>query len=204
LYYSSDSGSTWRYIAGNLAGTNQPSLRWAAIQHLQSGGTVYWVAASTGLYVTDTLNGTSTVWVQQAANSIGNSVCDMVDVRQPDGLVAVATHTRGVYTANITSLNDITTVDNLDAPNANMQVELYPNPSLGKASISYHLQQAEENMQLRIYDQRGMLIQEIPLSNAHTGNNIQAIDISRQSAGVYFCSLVTAEGMKTVRMLVVK
>jgi hypothetical protein len=203
LFYSSDSGKTWAYSAGNLDGTNQPSLRWAAIQHLKSGGTIYWVAASTGLYATDSLNGKLTVWVQQGAGSIGNSVCDMVDVRQSDGLVAVATHTRGIYTANITSLNDITTVHNLNLPAAAMQVELYPNPSSGKASISYNLP-AEENVQLRIYNQSGMLVEETSLNNSHKGDNLQSIDLSKQPAGVYFCSLVTAESVKTVRMLVVK
>lgn len=205
LFYSSNGGTSWTFSAGNLHGTNQPSLRWAAIQHLASGGTIYWVAASTGLYATDSLNGASTVWVQQATNTIGNSVCDMVDVRQSDGLVAVATHTRGVYTANITSLNDITTVHNLNAPVADMRVELYPNPSSGRASISYYLQaEANENIELRIYNQSGMMVQEMPLNNTHAGDNIQPIDLSNQAAGIYFCSLVTANSVKTIRMLVVK
>ena len=203
LFYSSNSGTTWTRIGGNLNGSNQPSLRWAAIQHLPSGGTIYWVAASTGLYATDSLNGNSTVWVQQATGSIGNSVCDMVDVRQSDGLVAVATHTRGVYTANITSLSNITTVHNLNATIADVQAEIYPNPSSGRASISYNLP-LEESVQLRIYNQRGMLIQETSLNNAHQGNNSQSVDLSSQAAGIYFCSLVTAESVKTIRMLVVK
>ncbi len=205
LFYSSDSGATWTYTAGNLSGTNQPSLRWAAIQHLPSGATIYWVAASTGLYSTDSLKGTATIWVQQATNSIGNSVCNMVDVRQSDGLVAVATHTRGIYTANITSLNDIATAVNEPvAPASLLQVELYPNPSRGEASIAYHLQQNSENVVLRIYDQHGMLVQEMPLSNAHAGDNIQTIDLSSRAAGIYFCSLSTSNAVQTVRMLVVK
>lgn len=203
LFYSSDSGSTWTYTAGNLDGTNQPSLRWAAIQHLKSGGTIYWVAASTGLYATDTLMGDSTVWVQQATNTIGNSVCNMVDVRQSDGLVAVATHTRGIYTANIPSLNDIATVHNINNPNATMRVEVYPNPSSGTASLNYYLP-VQQNVQLRIYDQRGMLVQQTVLTNTHPGNNIQPLDFSTHSAGIYFCSLIAGDNVKTVKILVVK
>ena len=202
LFYTSDGGATWLRIAGNLNGTNQPSLRWAAFQHLKTGGTIYWVAASTGLYATDSLNGNSTVWVQQATNTIGNSVCDMVDVRQSDGLVAVATHTRGVYTANITSLSNIVTVHNLKS-NTDLQVAVYPNPTSGKASLSYYLP-SEGNVQLRIYDQRGTLIQESQLNNSRQGDNLVPIDLSKQAAGIYFCSLVSGDKVKTVKMLVVK
>jgi hypothetical protein len=84
-----------------------------------------------------------------------------------------------------------------------VQAEIYPNPSSGRASISYNLP-LEESVQLRIYNQRGMLIQETSLNNAHQGNNSQSVDLSSQAAGIYFCSLVTAESVKTIRMLVVK
>lgn len=203
LFYSSDSGRTFTYSAGNLDGTDQPSLRWAAIQHLPSGGTIYWVAASTGLYATDQLNGKLTVWVQQATTTIGNSVCDMVDVRQSDGLVAVATHTRGVYTANVTNLSQITTVHNVTQQNTNLRAEIYPNPSSGKATLSYNLAE-EGNVQLRIFDQQGNLIQESQLTNARQGDNTTSVDISKQPAGIYFFNLIMGDKVKTIKMLVVK
>ncbi|HTB30414.1 MAG TPA: T9SS type A sorting domain-containing protein, partial [Bacteroidia bacterium] len=206
LFYSSNSGTTWVRIGGNLntSASKQPSLRWASFQHLPSGGTIYWVAASTGLYATDSLNGSSTVWVQQATGSIGNSVCDMVDVRQSDGLIAVATHTRGVYTANVTSLNDITTVHDINVPKSSMQAEIYPNPSSsGKATISYYLP-ANGNMELRIYNQQGMLVQQSQFNNVAAGDNIISVDMSRQAAGIYFCSLIAGDNVKTMKLLVVK
>ncbi len=206
LFYSSDGGTTWARIGGNLnftVGTTQPSLRWAAIQHLPAGGTIYWLASSIGLFATDSLNGQSTQWVQQGTASIGNSVCDMVDVRQSDGLVAVATHTRGVYTANITSLSNIATVHNLAAQNQDLQVELYPNPSSGKASLSYSLPEAGV-VQLRVYDQKGNMVKETQLNNAHKGNNLELVDISNQAAGIYFISIMDGDKVKTLKMLLVK
>jgi hypothetical protein len=203
LFYTADGGTSWARIGGNLNGANQPSLRWAAIQHPKSGGTIYWIAASTGLYATDTLRDSATIWVQQATNTIGNSVCDMVDVRQSDGLVSVATHTRGAYTANITSISDITTVHNLNPPVADLQVEIYPNPSSGKAFIHYYLPN-EENVQLKIYSEGGVLVKQMAINDSKPGNNILPIDISRQAAGIYFCSLATSDKVKTIRMLVVK
>ena len=203
LFYSSNSGTSWVRIGGNLNGSNEPSLRWAAIQHLPSGGTIYWVAASTGLYATDSLKGNSTIWVQQGTGTIGNSVCDMVDVRQSDGLVAVATHTRGIYTANITSISNITTVNNLNPAAADMQVDLYPNPSSGKATLSCNLLQ-EGNMEMTIYNEQGQVVQQTQYNHLQPGNNLLNIDISRQAAGVYFCNLICGDKVKTVRMLVVK
>ena len=148
------------------------------------------------------MNGKLTVWVQQGTTSIGNSVCDMVDVRQSDGLVAVATHTRGVYTANVTSLSQITTVHNINQPNTNLQAEIYPNPSSGKATLSYNLAEVG-NVQLRVFDQRGNLIEESQL-NANNGDNITCVDISKQPAGIYFFNLVMGDKVKTIKMLVVK
>ena len=44
-----------------------------------------------------------TVWTQEAANEIGNVVCTMLDWRNNDGTLAVATHGMGVFTTQITA-----------------------------------------------------------------------------------------------------
>jgi len=49
-----------------------------------------------------------------------------------------------------------------------------------------------------------MLVQETNLSNAHAGNNFQPVDLSNHAAGIYFCSLIAGDNVKTVKMLVVK
>ena len=144
LFYSSDGGTTWSYVSGNLHSTNGPSLRWATFMHPSAGGTIYWVATSTGVYATDSLNGTKTTWVQQGASTIGNSVCNMIDVRPSDGLVTVATHTHGIYSAYVTNVNQVATVHNLTDPVSAMQLKVYPNPSSGTASISFTLPQENE------------------------------------------------------------
>ncbi len=115
LYYSTDGGNSWLDIAGNLeqnpdGSGNGPSCRWASI--LNYGGTKsYYVATSTGLYSTTQLNGTSTVWAQEGANTIGNVVSDMVISRETDGKIVIATHGNGVYSSHV-STN--TTTDSSD------------------------------------------------------------------------------------------
>ena len=101
LFHSSDAGANWTAIEGNLTGTDNsvtpgPSLRAAAI--LPTGAsTQYIVATSTGVYSTTSLNGGSTSWVQEAAAEMGNVVVADLDVRLTDGVVAAATHGRGIF-----------------------------------------------------------------------------------------------------------
>lgn len=203
LFSSSDGGKTWGSVSGNLHGTNGPSLRWITIMHPASGGTIYWVAASTGLYATDTLTGSTTTWVQQSTNSIGNSVCNMVDVRTSDGLVAVATHTHGIYTANITNVNQVATVHNIIAPPTALQLKVYPNPASAQAYVSYNIKE-EGDIVLKIYDIQGRLIKEISDNHVAVGQHIIPINGSAFSDGIYFCTLQTGDLAETTRLIISK
>jgi len=80
MWKSSDGGQTWRK-------TTAPDQ-----------------VHSVSCIAQNTLDGMSTVWVQEGASTIGSVVVDMVDVRQSDGFVAVGTHGNGVYTATVTEL----------------------------------------------------------------------------------------------------
>ena len=68
-----------------------------------SGISHYFLGTNIGVYFTNTLNGGSTVWNQEAVSSIGNAVTVMLDWRDNDGTLAAATHGKGVYTAPVTS-----------------------------------------------------------------------------------------------------
>jgi hypothetical protein len=101
VFHSSDAGSNFANVSGNLeqnpdGSGNGPAVNWAAITH-HPGLETYFVATSTGLYSTSSLNGTSTIWQQEGGNNLGNVVVDMVRIREDDGLVLVATHANGVY-----------------------------------------------------------------------------------------------------------
>jgi|GEM_PF-150388 len=101
IFYTEDGGDTWTDISGNLEenpdGTGSgPSVRWLAILGYNDK---YFVGTSTGLYSTDALNGDQTIWVQENPGGIGNVVVPMVKTRD-DGMVAIATHGNGLYSAN--------------------------------------------------------------------------------------------------------
>ena len=102
LFYTTDGGSNWSDVSGNLeqnpdGSGDGPSCRWAAI--IPGGG--YFVGTSTGLYSTAALNGSSTVWAQEGSGNIGNVVVDMMDTRLSDGVIIAATHGNGMYSATL-------------------------------------------------------------------------------------------------------
>lgn len=204
LFLTNNGGVSWSRIGGNLNGVNQPSLRWAAIQHLSSGDTIYWVAASTGLYATNHLLGNSTVWVQQGTNTIGNAVCDMVDVREGDGLVAVATHARGVYTSNITSVNQIASVQPTSAfISAGVHLSVFPNPFTQHASISFTLPD-ERFVQMTIYDVQGRIVKQFAGSIMTQGLHIIPFQSGSEAAGIYYCRLQAGNDVQCIRMALMK
>ena len=105
IWHSNDAGATWSDISGNLeensdGSGNGPSVRSALILKHKSTQ-MYFVGTSTGLYSTTSLNGTSTTWVHEGAQSIGNVVVDALAGRESDGYIAVATHGAGVFTVNL-------------------------------------------------------------------------------------------------------
>ncbi|MEO8166777.1 MAG: FlgD immunoglobulin-like domain containing protein [bacterium] len=122
LYYTNNGGTSWTDVEGNLAGTvvagvsNGPSCRYAAI--VPSGTTTtYYVGTSVGLYSTTTLNGSTTVWAQEGATSIGNVIVSSIDARTSDGVIAVGTHANGVFTNSGTTGGTTVNVFSGDANN---------------------------------------------------------------------------------------
>jgi hypothetical protein len=98
LYHSTDGGQTYAAVEGNLAGTGNdgPSVRSTSILPFNNE-VIYIAATSSGIYSTQTLNGSSTVWAQQAASTIGNTPSSWIDSRPSDGRIVAATHGRGIF-----------------------------------------------------------------------------------------------------------
>lgn len=203
LFYSSDGGTTWNKVAGNLeqnvttGSGNGPSCRWATIMPV-SDGYVYLVATSTGLYATDTLNGTNTVWVQQGANTIGNLVCDMLDARVSDGRVVLATHGAGIFSATITSVNDIVSVHNLQP--VSMQLDLFPNPTNSLATLRYSLD-AEAPVRMRLLDELGREVRMLDQGKQGRGEHSITIDRNGLATGLYYVSLQYGDAVETRKLV---
>lgn len=106
VFYSEDGGDTWSDVSGNLEenpdGTgNGSSVR---VARIHGNATRFFVGTSTGLYSTELLDGTSTVWIREDETGIGSTVVEHM-VTRLDGLVVAATHGNGVFSADV-PLND--------------------------------------------------------------------------------------------------
>lgn len=205
MFYSTDAGSTWAKCAGNLeqnlnGSGSGASIRWISILPV-GNGKVYLAATSTGIYATDSLNGTSTVWVQQGINTIGNVVCDMIVTRISDGLVVIATHANGIYTTNITNLNDIVTVNDIVSSKTDLKLINYPNPVKQSTTIEFSLNR-KSSVNLQIWDDCGRLIETLVNETMSEGKHTLIFDKKNLSAGMYYYSL-TADNKRTTNKMVI-
>ncbi|MFA7359999.1 MAG: T9SS type A sorting domain-containing protein [Candidatus Kapaibacterium sp.] len=100
LWYTTDGGTSWTDIEGNLSGNTGPSIRWAEIFYVQSVPHIF-LATSVGVYYTTSLSGGTTAWTQEAVNSIGNVVSVHMDYRPADKILVVGTHGRGAFQTQI-------------------------------------------------------------------------------------------------------
>jgi hypothetical protein len=207
MFYSSDGGTTWAKCAGNLEATssgsgNGPSIRWVSILPV-ADGTVYLAATSTGLYATDSLNGVSTVWVQQGINTIGNSVCDMLDTRISDGLVVIATHANGIFSANITSVNDIVTVQDIASSKTELVLDNYPNPAIESTTIRF-LTAKSGKVNLQVIDECGRLVKVLLDKQMAAGEHELMLDASSLSRGIYYYTLTADNKRRTKKLIITK
>ena len=95
VWETTDGGTSWTAVEGNLP--DMP-VRGALFNPNDSSQVL--LATELGVWSTDNLNGSSTVW---AASNLGlaNVRVDMLQYRSSDNLVIAATHGRGVYSSDI-------------------------------------------------------------------------------------------------------
>ena len=108
----------WTNVEGLLP--DMP-VRWSLIDPHNPARAL--LATEMGVYSTELLNGSSTVWTP-ANNTLVNTRVDMLRYRPGDQLVAAATHGRGLFTSDLFYLNPTAT----KAAFTGAHVSAYPNP----------------------------------------------------------------------------
>lgn len=120
IFRTIDGGANWTPISGNLEENENGSGSGPAVFTVKilnvMNRNMYFAGTSVGLFSTAYIDGTKTAWQFEGAETIGNTVVKMLDARQSDGLVAVATHGLGVFTAKINTLPDIASPPELIFP----------------------------------------------------------------------------------------
>jgi photosystem II stability/assembly factor-like uncharacterized protein len=90
-----DANPTWVNVEGNL---DLPSIRACEIIKIGTRKE-FVVGTSIGLFKTDLLNGTNTVWQQQSPDIIGNALVRDLAYRPIDNTLLIGTHGSGMYKA---------------------------------------------------------------------------------------------------------
>ncbi len=151
IFYSEDAGATWADVSGNLeenpdGSGNGPSVNWAHIYN-DGNNLKYYVGTSVGLFSTEQLNGSNTVWSQEGANNIGNVVINMITSRTFDGNIVVATHGNGMYS------NKIFNSSAIRSPKEQDNIHCSPNPFTDRVRITW--EGKNEKTVIEIFDLQG-------------------------------------------------
>ena len=207
LYYTSDGGTNWASISGNLeenpdGSGNGPSCRWASILNY-NGTTSYFIATSAGLYSTTVLNGNSTTWTHESPDKIGVAVCSMVKTRDLDGVVVVSTHGAGVFSADYT----VDVEDNIQPSKFELS-QNYPNPFNPSTTINYSIPSVEKHghasVQLVVYDILGREVTTLVNKQQQPGNYEVTFDAANLSSGTYIYRLQIGEFSHSRKMIILK
>lgn len=199
MFRSTDGGDNWEKIGGNLEanenGTGDaPSIKWFKYVPV-SDGMVYMVGTSVGLFAADSLNGLETNWVHQAPGEIGNAVVDMIDYSVADGILAVATHGRGIFYARIFKKGAVLSNESL-APV--LTVRVYPNPVVSELNI----EASGPISAVSIYTVNGKKVALPQLVLGSKALKISSGEVNL-TPGLYFV-IVVSEGVKSWHKVVVE
>src|SRR5690606_27738838 len=147
---------TWTDLSGHPEDNSDGSASgsstgWAEILPV-SGGTIYFVATSTGLYFTIELTADSPESALEGASTIMYGDDDMIDSPPDDNTHVVATHGNGIY-STIADL-DLTQVEPLDPGEVYVLSEPFPNPFQSTAQVAFRVAH-EQDVSARLYDAMG-------------------------------------------------
>lgn len=150
VWYSTDGGANWTAIDGNLP--DMP-VRWA--EFVPGSDSEMILATEAGIYTTDNINGTNTVWTPDAGFPTVRT--DMLKIRTSDNTIVAATHGRGLFTALIptTSLPEIRFLSSITAVSEQTETTVgcraykdysvkvgLINPAVGDANVTFTIANA--------------------------------------------------------------
>ena len=197
LWYTTDGGTSWTDVEGNLAGATGPSIRWATMFYIDGQLEVF-LGSSIGVLSTSALAGASTVWAQEAGTAIGNVIIGYMDFRASDNTLAVGTHGRGVFTAQFVP---VTAVDEGAALERPALSQSRPNPVSDQATIAFDLPVASE-VSLKLYDVAGREVLVLANGRRDRGRHVVPVAAQRLAVGAYYYVLKAGGTVESRKLLV--
>ncbi|MBX2876987.1 MAG: T9SS type A sorting domain-containing protein [Saprospiraceae bacterium] len=192
LFHSLDGGNTFSNIDGNLANTEDlpgPHTNWLTILPFE-GTTYYVLATTTGVFVTQDLDGANTFWELQAPDEIGFASAQMVRSRAADGLVAVSTYGRGIF---IGGPNGVPTATDDLLVQDNEAFKLFPNPGLGEfVQLQFELT-GRQKVGVKLLDLSGREVWRKPVQTFDAGPHQIELPVAALNRGMYVVQLETQQ-----------
>ena len=88
----------------------------------------------------------------------------------------------------------------------NYQLTNYPNPFNGETTISFSLNNEQnEQTQIEIYNVKGQIVDQLAITNYELGSNQVNYSADKLSSGIYFYKLVVdGKAVDTKKMILMK
>ncbi|MCB9226297.1 MAG: T9SS type A sorting domain-containing protein [Chitinophagales bacterium] len=202
VFYTTDGGTTWENVSGNLeefidGSGSGPSVNWVHI-YQDNTDTLYFAGTTSGLYITDALNGDSTIWQREALNVIGNVPVAMITSRPYDKNIVVATHGNGVFSTKVVDVN----IRDVQKENDYAVSFPYPNPASDRISLKFYLNNKSQ-VKAEVYNTLGAKIETIEQGSYNAGEQKLRWEVSNYTAGMYLL-VVEINGKAVKRKFLVK
>lgn len=109
IWYTADGGTTWTSKDEATHGLPDMPIRWALMNPNNRKQVL--IATEVGVWSTDDITAANPNWTV-TNNGLANVRSDMITYREADGMIAVATHGRGVFTSDIFKTSNQIVVNN--------------------------------------------------------------------------------------------
>jgi hypothetical protein len=193
VFRSSNGGSTWQDISGNLPDTPVNDV---IFYHPGVPTSTLLVATDVGVFISNTYGAT---W-QELADGLPNTVAIHLDYNELGNKLRIGTHGRGVYeTTIVTGVIDV--VNN--APSQFRLMQNYPNPFNPSTNIRVEVADLAR-VTLKVYDVLGQLVATLFDGEKERGTYTLTWDAGGASSGIYYCRMSTGSFTQTVKMIVTK
>lgn len=122
-----------------------------------------------------------------AVDPDGNEVMSLFPGVTNSGFIYIGTHGRGIF-YNSNFYQAVESIRDNTAVNKAQEIRLFPNPANNYTNLTFGLLNPERVV-VRVFDLKGMLVQNIDLGLLNIGQHQQRIDISDLSVGTYIISV---------------
>lgn len=148
VWYSIDGGTTWINKDEAEHGLPNIPIRWALFNPNNTNQVL--LATELGIWSTNDITAINPNW-EPSNEGLANVRCDMIQYREVDGMIVVATHGRGFYTSNIFTENNDTDAPVITALNptddetaatpldANLEIQFNEAINIGTGNIGLYL-----------------------------------------------------------------